>query len=253
MLNRGPKQQEKAIGTDKIKIRNPTSPFLKKQSQAKPKLRRSFSEPNVLASTGLKPSLQICSLDNINLTFRARTFPRFIHREDNTASSCFQEAPIEQMLKIDAKVLILIYKNEAQRKKSRYSSNCQRDPIENDSDAFKPTTSYVIRPTQVIQKSASRLSEPFLPTAAQPNSRNINYISQCHAQEQRLARISTSIVWLFLLCHTWRMIPTFYEFWNSDNGLNVPEWPFSLVVIEHVSHSLILLNSAINFLVYIFM
>jgi hypothetical protein len=55
------------------------------------------------------------------------------------------------------------------------------------------------------------------------------------------------------LCHLWRMIPTVYEYWNSDNGLNVAVWPYSLVVIEHISHSLILFNSAVNFLIYVFM
>jgi hypothetical protein len=92
-----------------------------------------------------------------------------------------------------------------------------------------------------------------LSTASELNAMNRNSVSHSHAQEQRLARISTSIVWLFLLCHLWRMIPTVYEYWNSDNGLNVTTWPYGLVVIEHISHSLILFNSAVNFLIYVFM
>lgn len=74
-----------------------------------------------------------------------------------------------------------------------------------------------------------------------------------NAQEQRLARISTSIVWLFIVCHIWRMIPTVYEYLNSDNGLEVAIWPTALDVVEHISHSLILTNSAVNFLIYVFM
>jgi len=74
-----------------------------------------------------------------------------------------------------------------------------------------------------------------------------------NVQEQRLARISTSIVWLFILCHIWRMIPTVYEYLNSNNGLEVAVWPTALDVIENISHSLILTNSAVNFLIYVFM
>jgi len=78
-------------------------------------------------------------------------------------------------------------------------------------------------------------------------------VQHTNAQEQRLARISTSIVWLFIICHIWRMIPTIYECLNSENGLEVPTWPAALDIIEHISHSLILANSAVNFLIYVFM
>ncbi len=80
-----------------------------------------------------------------------------------------------------------------------------------------------------------------------------HFVQHNNVQEQRLARISTSIVWLFIVCHIWRMIPTVYEYLNSDNGLEVAVWPTSLDVIEHISHSLILTNSAVNFLIYVFM
>jgi hypothetical protein len=76
---------------------------------------------------------------------------------------------------------------------------------------------------------------------------------EVEAQERRLARISITIVWLFIVCHMWKLIPTGYEAYNSDDGLNVTQWPFSLVVIEYISHSLIVLNSAVNFLIYVFL
>ena len=46
--------------------------------------------------------------------------------------------------------------------------------------------------------------------------------SELHfSQERRLARISISIVWLFMFCHAWRAVPTLYEAANSPDGLEV--------------------------------
>ena len=85
------------------------------------------------------------------------------------------------------------------------------------------------------------------------NSRREAFSHEMEAKERRLARISITIVWLFIVCHVWKLIPTIYECFNSENGLEVPEWPFGLVVIEYISHSLIVLNSAVNFLIYVFL
>ncbi len=49
----------------------------------------------------------------------------------------------------------------------------------------------------------------------------------------------------------WRAVPTVYESWHSADGLSVPDWPTWLVVVEHLSHTLITLNSAVNFLIYV--
>jgi hypothetical protein len=54
-----------------------------------------------------------------------------------------------------------------------------------------------------------------------------------------------------MFCHAWRAIPTVYEAANSDDGLEMPEWPDWLVIIEHLSHTLITFNSAVNFLIYV--
>jgi len=104
----------------------------------------------------------------------------------------------------------------------------------------------------VLTTPNSKIQEQSSPKIMELNALNHN-VEHSNAQEQRLARISTSIVWLFILCHVWRMIPTIYECLNSDNGLEVAVWPTALDVIEHISHSLILTNSAINFLIYVFM
>ena len=32
-----------------------------------------------------------------------------------------------------------------------------------------------------------------------------------HATENRLTRISLAIVWMFIFCHIWKLIPTVYE------------------------------------------
>ena len=79
-------------------------------------------------------------------------------------------------------------------------------------------------------------------------------------KELRLARISLCIVWLFLFCHVWKLVPTFYSTFIDDSsdendelktlGIRV-EWPEWLNTIENVSHTLITLNSSLNFLIYI--
>lgn len=68
-----------------------------------------------------------------------------------------------------------------------------------------------------------------------------------HATENRLTRISLAIVWMFIFCHVWKLIPTMYEALTSSNG---EDWPHWLHVINDISHSLIVFNSAVNFLIY---
>ncbi len=69
----------------------------------------------------------------------------------------------------------------------------------------------------------------------------------CRRRENRLTRISLCIVWLFLFCHIWKIIPTVYELMYGS----IEKWPQWLLVIQDVSHALIVLNSSINFLIYV--
>lgn len=68
--------------------------------------------------------------------------------------------------------------------------------------------------------------------------------------ENRLTRISMSIVWLFIFCHVWRLVPTLYE---SIHVGNLKIWPDWLSIINDLSHTLIVFNSAVNFLIYVFL
>ena len=63
--------------------------------------------------------------------------------------------------------------------------------------------------------------------------------------ERRITRIATAIVWLFVFCHVWRVIPTMYEaVYRTTN------FPYYIEQLLHVSHTLIVFNSAVNFLLY---
>ena len=67
-------------------------------------------------------------------------------------------------------------------------------------------------------------------------------------------------MWLFLFCHVWKLVPTFYSTFLDDSnmendedmalGIRV-EWPEWLYMVENISHTLITLNSSLNFLIYI--
>ena len=70
----------------------------------------------------------------------------------------------------------------------------------------------------------------------------------CRRRENRLTRISLAIVWSFLFCHFWKLIPTCYEVFFGTIDEQSPQW---LEHIQNVSHFLIVLNSSINFLIYV--
>ena len=69
--------------------------------------------------------------------------------------------------------------------------------------------------------------------------------------ENRLTRISLGIVYLFIVCHIWRLIPTVYEAFFSKDGTVLSEWPKWLFHVYHLSHTLIVFNSAVNFILYV--
>ena len=72
-------------------------------------------------------------------------------------------------------------------------------------------------------------------------------------REKKLAYISLYIVWLFIFCHVWKLIPTAYEVIMSqdDVGMVIANWPWAISVIEKISHTLITVNSSLNFLIYV--
>ena len=69
-----------------------------------------------------------------------------------------------------------------------------------------------------------------------------SYENLLRKKESRLTRISICIVWLFILCHVWKLIPTVYELLYSE----VKIWYVIIKVIESLGMNLIV--SAINFL-----
>ena len=81
---------------------------------------------------------------------------------------------------------------------------------------------------------------------------SFNYISifspVCRRRETRLTRISLIIVWLFMFCHIWKLIPTFYEIFYGEVNFAKLKW---LKNINDISHVLIVLNSSVNFLIYV--
>ena len=44
----------------------------------------------------------------------------------------------------------------------------------------------------------------------------LSYENLLRKKESRLTRISICIVWLFILCHIWKLIPTIYELLYSE-------------------------------------
>jgi len=72
-----------------------------------------------------------------------------------------------------------------------------------------------------------------------------------HKTEDRLTRISMSIVWIFLFCHVWKLIPTIYEAVYSGETQVLTDWPKWLLMVNDISHTLIVFNSAVNFLIYV--
>eukprot|EP00095_Tigriopus_kingsejongensis_P012051 maker-scaffold90_size386344-snap-gene-2.26 protein:Tk12051 transcript:maker-scaffold90_size386344-snap-gene-2.26-mRNA-1 annotation:"GJ13605" len=74
-----------------------------------------------------------------------------------------------------------------------------------------------------------------------------------NSREKRMGLVSLWIVWLFLFCHVWKLIPTAYEVIMSQDevGLEIADWPHWVVVVEKLSHTLITLNSSVNFLIYL--
>ena len=79
-----------------------------------------------------------------------------------------------------------------------------------------------------------------------PSEAAMMHINLLRSGEARLTRIALAIVWLFIFCHAWRLIPTIYEAIYPGND-TLPIW---LLHVHGISHSFIVFNSAVNFLLY---
>ena len=66
--------------------------------------------------------------------------------------------------------------------------------------------------------SGSRPQRPIdLVRSAHRSRDSLNsYENLLRKRESRLTRISLSIVWLFIFCHVWKLIPTIYELIHSE-------------------------------------
>ena len=64
-------------------------------------------------------------------------------------------------------------------------------------------------------------------------------------KEIKLAKVGLYIVLIFVLCHSVRWIPNFYEL--SHSGDTQPSWVDAFM---HISHFVIVLNSSVNFYIY---
>jgi len=98
--------------------------------------------------------------------------------------------------------------------------------------------------SRLVHRENGRLSEATVTSG--PSARE-------KKKELRLARISLCIVWLFIFCHVWKLIPTFYTtFISEDNNVGFDvQWPDWLNIIDRISHTFITLNSSLNFLIYV--
>lgn len=67
--------------------------------------------------------------------------------------------------------------------------------------------------------------------------------------EIALAKVSLSIVFVFILCHSVKWIPNLFELarlaWDDKR-----EWPPWIESVTHISHFLMVLNSSVNFYIY---
>lgn len=98
--------------------------------------------------------------------------------------------------------------------------------------------------------SLPQIGRDSLTTMVTPVASNSSAVpDDMRSKENRLTRISLCIVWLFIFCHVWKLVPTFYEGWHS-NVKAAAQWPRWLNVINDISHTLIVFNSAVNFLIY---
>jgi len=78
-------------------------------------------------------------------------------------------------------------------------------------------------------------------------------VAEPSAHEKRLTRISIILIFIYILCHMWKIPPSIYEAWYLiyyGVTTEVP-WPPWLDILNDISHVLIQANSAFNFIIYL--
>jgi len=103
------------------------------------------------------------------------------------------------------------------------------------------TKSELVLPITPTYKRSFTIKEPKT-TVAEPS-----------AHEKRLTRISIILIFIYILCHMWKIPPSIYEAWYLiyyGVTTEVP-WPSWLHILNDISHVLIQANSAFNFIIYL--
>ena len=119
---------------------------------------------------------------------------------------------------------------------------------ENGSHYHSESTLNIVQHQQQQQQLQRQLPSTKQLLVATQSGHKVQDPSSVHRVENRLTRISLCIVWLFIFCHAWKLIPTIYE--GLQQSEETAKWPKWLSVINDVSHTLIVFNSAVNFLIY---
>ena len=67
--------------------------------------------------------------------------------------------------------------------------------------------------------------------------------------DRKLTWVSCYIMTMYILSHVWKLIPNIYDAWYGfdENGV----WPDWLQAIQGISHIMVVINSAVNFLPYL--
>ena len=72
---------------------------------------------------------------------------------------------------------------------------------------------------------------------------------QSKKNEVALAKVSLTIVLIFILCHSVKWIPNIYELLRLSSN-DKRQWPAWIESTTHVAHFLMSFNSSVNFYVY---
>lgn len=130
------------------------------------------------------------------------------------------------------------------RNRSHTTTTVEVDPLttpEESRNELTITKSELVLPITPTYKRNSFVKETKT-TVAEPS-----------AHEKRLTRISIILIFIYILCHMWKIPPSIYEAWYLiyyGVTTEVP-WPPWLDILNDISHVLIQANSAFNFIIYL--